>query len=446
MSDTTKTSIEILEKATFLEGDQPEAEAEAPIEIVVENNVEVKSEVPTDDEGDLPISLEKKAFIFNKFYFDLIKKIKTNAKQQKETSKDARNILRAIKNSYSSYETGSTEYIQKLTTNIPESFWKAYHDCNIEEADKFLSSEDALSAWLYNSINVSMISSCMNDKFIIHHYLVIFVILLQDASSNDINRALELLKSFKDKEVVKEISHIKNTTICRWVIHLHSIYTSRVSNIFNTQFSDIESTSIGKLAKEIMDEVDMSGIQNSLSGDGDIFKALADPNSGIASLLGTVSQKMIGKLASGEIRQENLLQDAMKFATKLPGMLQGGGGAAGGAAMDLSKMATMMQSVMGGMGGMGKSSNDSDNEDSGSGSGSGSGMGNFDIGSIAQMFQGMMGGQNSHQKKPSSNDKRAVANSSAAKTLTKDMRRSAMVQKIRNKMEKNKLKENITDQ
>ena len=131
MSDTTKTSIEILEKATFLEGDQPEAEAEAPIEIVVENNVEVKSEVPTDDEGDLPISLEKKAFIFNKFYFDLIKKIKTNAKQQKETSKDARNILRAIKNSYSSYETGSTEYIQKLTTNIPESFWKAYHDCNI---------------------------------------------------------------------------------------------------------------------------------------------------------------------------------------------------------------------------------------------------------------------------------------------------------------------------
>jgi hypothetical protein len=328
--------------------------------------------------------------------------------------------------------------------NIPSSFWDAYSNCEVKDTDAFLSLEQSSNAWLYNQINVSMIASCTRDKFMVHHYLAIFAILFQDASSNDINRALELLKNFKDKDITTEINHISNKTICRWIIHLHSIYTNRVSNIFNTQFADIESTSIGKLAKEIMDEVDMSTVQNSLSGDGDIFKALSDPNSGIASLLGTVSQKMIGKLASGEIKHENLLQDAMKFATKLPGMLQGSGGAvgaAGGAASDLSKMASMMQSVMGGLG-RGGSSNDSDEEESGSGSG----MGNFDIGSIAQMFQGMMGGQNSQQKKPSMNNKRAVAASSAAKTISKDMRRSAMVQKIRDKMEKNKLKENITDQ
>ena len=436
MSDSTATSIEILEKPILSESDQQEALPEALPEAQIEA-------LPEGDDQ-FPFTLEKKAFIFNKFYFDLIKKIKTNAKQQKENSKDARNILRAIKNSYSSYETGSTEYIEKLIVNIPSSFWDAYYNCDIKDIDEFLSLEQSSNAWLYNQINIHMIASCTKDKFIIHHYLTIFAILLQDASKNDINRALEILKSFKDKDIITEIDHITNKAICRWVIHLHSIYTDRVSNIFNTQFADIESTSIGKLAKEIMDEVDISGIQNSLSGDGDIFKALSDPNSGIASLLGTVSQKMIGKLASGEIKQENLLQDAMKFATKLPGMLQGSGGAAGGAASDLSKMATMMQSVMGGLG-QGGSSNDSDDEESGSGSGIG-GMGNFDIGSIAQMFQGMMGGQNNRQKKTSMNNKHTVAASSAAKTLSKDMRRSAMVKKIRDKMERNKLKENITDQ
>ena len=36
---------------------------------------------------------------------------------------------------------------------------------------------------------------------------------------------------------------------------------------------------------------------------------------------------MISKLASGELQQDKLLQDAMSLATKLPGMLPGGMGA-----------------------------------------------------------------------------------------------------------------------
>ncbi len=384
-----------------------------------------------------PLTLEAKAFIFNRFYFDLLKKIKNGAKQSKETSKDARNVLRAIKNSYSSYETGSIEYLQKLQTSIPSTFWEEYRSCEVEAVDKHLSSDSASSAWLYNQISVGMAVSCCNDAFVIHHYLTIFAILLQEVTNADVTRALEIMKGFKGKDIPKEIEDISNTTVRVWIARLHSIYMYQITNVFSSQFSEMETTSIGRLAKEIMDEVDISTIQNSMSNDGDIFKALSDPNSGIASLLGTVSQKMISKLASGEIKQENLLEDAMKFATKLPGMMPGG---SSGAAADLGGIASMMQNVMGGLAQGSKNGNDSDDSDDGMAGGSG-----FNIGSLANMFQGLMGGAGK-SKKPSANNPRAAAASSAARTMSANIRRSAIVQKMRGKMEQRKSKENITDQ
>jgi hypothetical protein len=94
-----------------------------------------------------------------------------------------------------------------------------------------------------------------------------------------------------------------------------------------------------------MSEINIDEIQSSLKineegGDaGDILKSLANPESGITKLLSTVSQKMISKMASGEIRQESLLEDAMKFSSKLgsSGLMPGLG--------NMGSMLNMMQKM-----------------------------------------------------------------------------------------------------
>lgn len=50
------------------------------------------------------------------------------------------------------------------------------------------------------------------------------------------------------------------------------------------------------------------------------LKSLGDPDSGFGDIISNVSQKMAAKLSSGELNQENLMQDAMKFASMMPGM------------------------------------------------------------------------------------------------------------------------------
>lgn len=363
---------------------------------------------------DPPLSLEKKAYLFNQFYFDLLKKLKKHAKQNKEKSKEARNILRSIKNSYISYETGSVEYIQKFEGLMIAEFWKNYCECPVESVNKFLLSEQAFDAYVYNQISVDMIAVCLNDTFVLHHYLTIFAILMQDMTENDVTRAMAILKRLKEKDISQEFESISHLEARKWVQRLYTIYTTQMASAFGDKFADIESTSLGKLAKEIMEEVDLTNLQNSINSDGDVFRALTDPNSGIANLLGTVSQKMISKLASGEIKQENLLEDAMKFASKLPGL-----SGQGGAGLNLGNMGSMMQNMMGALSG----------DDT-------SGGGGVDMASLMGMVQGMMGNGGRSQAQAAS----------AAKSALSNARKSAQIKKMRDKMKKRPTKENIPDQ
>lgn len=115
----------------------------------------------------------------------------------------------------------------------------------------------------------------------------------------------------------------------------------------------MEDTMLGKLAKEILEDVDIDKLQKSIGDNGDILKAIGDPNSGFSDLISNVSRKMATKISSGELKQENLLQDAMKFASVMPGMFgnqsaAGAPGAAGAAGTGTPDMASMMK-MMGAM-------------------------------------------------------------------------------------------------
>ena len=157
------------------------------------------------------------------------------------------------------------------------------------------------------------------------------------------------------EELLNEIENDKNKKI---ITRLNSLKNKNIKDKTNINMAGMEDTMLGKLAKEILEDVDVDKLQKSIGDNGDILKAIGDPNSGFSDLISNVSRKMATKISSGELKQENLLQDAMKFASAMPGMFgnQGGGGFSGApgssgdpgssGAPDMASMMKMMGAMM----------------------------------------------------------------------------------------------------
>ena len=78
-------------------------------------------------------------FIFNQYYIDLIKRIKTSAKNMRDNDKDddrvfGKSILKAIKDNYITLDKSSDEYIIYVKT-VSEDFWVSY--INIDDISLF---------------------------------------------------------------------------------------------------------------------------------------------------------------------------------------------------------------------------------------------------------------------------------------------------------------------
>lgn len=104
----------------------------------------------------------------------------------------------------------------------------------------------------------------------------------------------------------------------------------------------LENSKIGNMAKEITSELDIGKLADSQSpADLLNFANLTDGNSMLGNIVSKVGSKMQQKLASGELKQEELLAETMSVLKALGCGLGGGSGGAnagsGGGAADLFK-------------------------------------------------------------------------------------------------------------
>jgi hypothetical protein len=268
--------------------------------------------------------------VFNQYYFELLKKIRDKARRCKFESREARHILKGLKANYQSYDKTSDSHRTWFAEQVGQS--------------------DGITH-LYIDVKLSDIASIF-DKTVLAHFVEILKLFCSvTLSVEDVLNAVSALRNMNNKEAFEaSIATIQTMTVAE---HLRSIYEQHTNK--NGEMDDalkrIEGTSLGKLAKEIMSEINMDEIQKSVE-DGDILKSLSNPEGSLTKVLSTVSAKMISKMASGELKQESLLQDAMQLAADLG---VGGGGAGGMGGMgDMAAMIQQLQKMgIGGIGGMG---------------------------------------------------------------------------------------------
>lgn len=347
--------------------------------------------------------------VFNQYYWDFLKKSKNIAKDLKHKASDtaARVILREIKNSYMSFDKTSDEHVQWYKDNVAAA-WKSFADgkTDLTSWNKWYETlGDMEQVQLYKGITVGTLLHIYKSKEVVLYYFILLSVFAdENVTTEHVSKILEVLRKRTPVEE-GELAFMENENVATSIRLLHEMSVSQnaastsASSPTDRLLSDLENTTLGRLAKEIMEDVNVAQIQESV-GDGDILKAFTDPNGEMSKLIGTVTQKMVSKLASGELKQDTLLSDAMKLAGSLPG--------GNGMFDQLGKMASMF----GGAGG-------DDDE------------GGFDL---ASMMKNMMGGG----KMPGGGKGTRTTVNSAALT------RNVKAKQLRKKLEeRRKVKENI---
>lgn len=282
-------------------------------------------------------------FIFNQYYIDFLKRIKEVAKDNKETSSTAKSVLKNIKNYYTTLDKSSDEYLLFINNKISNDTWEKL----LEDDYDWLKEHEELE--IFQDIKLEDIKKLLNDDYMCYHFISVFYIFRKDLTEDTSSKVLSILQTIDSKKMIEEL---EDETIKKVLNNLQKIRNEKIKDKAGIDMNFIESTSLGKLAKEIIEDIDVGKLQKSMGENGDILKAIGDPDSGFSDIITSVSKKMANKISNGELKQENLIQDAMKFASLMPNIF---GGAAKDTTKnkgpDMSNIINMMSSMMGGAGG-----------------------------------------------------------------------------------------------
>lgn len=292
-----------------------------------------------------------KIYIFNQYYIDLIKKLKTITKKHKDKSQTAKKVFTIIKNNYLTLDKNSDEYITFIKKHLTDELYVSYKELVFDKTKKESDEEENkndITEWLtkneeveiLENISLKDILKIFRNEYICHHYLSVFFIYSQEITDEDSEKILTILQ--KDNYTEDDINELtdENDIYKKILLNLISIKNIKIKNNVNMKMGGMENTTLGKLAKEILEDVDVDKLQKSMDSNGDILKSLGDPDSGFGDIISNVSQKMASKLSSGELNQQNLMQDAMKFASMMPGMF--GNQNASKGANNMANMGNMM--------------------------------------------------------------------------------------------------------
>jgi len=317
-------------------------------------------------------------YVFNQYYIDFIKRLKKTSKAIKDEGKDnekyelAKDVMKSIKNNYVTLDKSSDEYVI-FVNKLNENVWKTYLDMEEDKMNEWFDMENVKDVELYQNITISNIRKVMNDDYLCHHFISVFYLFKNELSEDVVKKYVSILQESFKEELYEDIENEEHKKL---LLRLNEIKKKTIKDKSGVNMAGMEDTMLGKLAKEILDDVDVDKLQQSIGDKGDLLKAIGDPDSGFGDLISNVSRKMATKISNGELKQENLLQDAMKFASTMPGLFGGANPGGGGNKQqkDMANMMNMMNNMMNNKEGMDAFKNMMGGADKGKKTGSKSGF------------------------------------------------------------------------
>ena len=301
--------------------------------------------------------------IFNQYYFAFLKKVKDIARDLKhqQLTKDPEanysKLLKAIKTYYANYDTSSEEYLQRFTELELYKNWTDNCITTVEDFESWIHDVNTRNINIYEDISIDLIDSITGDtkRSVLYYNVLIFYIFSQNLTNEQSTFIVENIKNIAEEDKFKEgLEKVESENIRKILEILRIIHNDTVKSSVETSLKQLEDTSLGKLAKEIMSDINLDEMQ-SMFKDDDVLKSLGNPDGGLQKLLGSVSQKMLSKLASGEIKQDTLLQDAIAFSSQIRNIIPTNGGDGNqnnesGLGGDLLDQLQKMTGAMGGLG------------------------------------------------------------------------------------------------
>ena len=293
------------------------------------------------------VLLKKIEYVFNKIALNLIKEVK---------DKDVE-FKKKLRKNYSVFDKKSESHIHYFIQQLDEKnigkeqFTKPY-------SDDILVNDNVMSLEILKEINVYDIIQIVSDKEkdVVKCYLYIFYMLTylysettliqENVDEDKINeldllfgKCLKLINATQEVDMNVELDNILDDDLKTL---LENIYESRniikesimkyeneeldgneeddANPSLDTAYDYLHNSKIGALAKEISEDIDISKINvenpEQLLNIDSIFSG---NNNALGDIIGKVGTKIAGKIQNGEIKQDELMQEAFTMMSKLNG-------------------------------------------------------------------------------------------------------------------------------
>jgi hypothetical protein len=281
--------------------------------------------------------------VFNKFYAEFLKDIKT-----------INDDIRAkVKANYKVLNKNSGEYILFFQEDFTQEFVKALlSDDRDVYSKKFVAKDIDIHSLFVNEENTSLV---MKYVYILTILNLVFVEIFEMPTPEEqktffsvvINGIVSSTKEGVDfDDVIDEDLRgllVKLASINK-ISDAPSASKEKTEDPFSSLFGNIENSFIGSLAKEISNDINIDDLN--IESPADIMKMMdfsSGQNNAVGNIVKKVTSKISEKINKGELDQDNLIKEVMNMMGTFGNLGKDSGG---GSDNPLSSLMSMMNNPM----------------------------------------------------------------------------------------------------
>lgn len=267
--------------------------------------------------------MDKILYTFNQYYFDLLSHVK-------KVDDENGAIRKILKQKYKIKDKLTRDHIEFVSEQLTDDIM-----CAVVNSDETKLFEDAniLNVKIFNNVSLQQLIDLIKDENFLKVFFYLFATLItvynNESDSDDTENeklllvVMDIVSDIESSiDISEKIENLLDEDIKTLVTRYQSVYTksnvkpqySKESDQINTGFAQeilntIENTQMGSLAKELTQELDMSGFD---AENLDLNNITKNP-AAFTNIISQVGSKIQEKLENGDLNQNKLVEEAFSM-------------------------------------------------------------------------------------------------------------------------------------